>query len=155
MMPKTNYITPQGLARVEQQLKRLREEKYYPLMEQLRDVGEGGYTIDNTEMITLQAELEMLEAQMQTLEDTIRTAQLIDQHHNTAVVTLGCTVTVQEDGYDPETFILVGPVEADPDAGYISNESPLGRMLLGQPVGAYLNIMSPDGPVHYKLLSIT
>ncbi len=154
MIPKVSYVTPQGLDRLEKQLVRLRAEKYHPLLEQLRDVSEGGYTIDNTEMITLQAQLEMLESQIITLEDTIRNAQLIEAHHNTAVVTLGSTVTVQEDGYDPEQFVIVGAAEADPDAGYISNESPLGRMLLGQAVGADLKIMSPDGLITYKLLEI-
>jgi transcription elongation factor GreA len=155
MFMKVNYVTAQGLERLEQQLHRLREEKYHPLLEQLRDVSEGGYTIDNTELITLQAQLEMLESQIQTLEDTLRSAQVIaPQQGATAVVTIGSTVTVQEDGFDPETFFLVGPAEADPTAGYISNESPLGRMLLGKKVGATITIMSPDGPIPYKLLAI-
>ena len=73
----------------------------------------------------------------------------------TAVVTIGSTVTVQEDGFEPETYLIVGAAEADPGAGYISNESPLGRMLIGQTVGADLNIMSPDGLITYKLLTIS
>lgn len=155
MLTKVNYITAQGLARLEQQLARLRHEKYFPLLEQMRDVSEGGYNIDNTEMITLQSQLDMLEAQMQSLEQTIRSAQLIEPQQNTAVVTIGSTVTVQEDGFEPETYLIVGAAEADPGAGYISNESPLGRMLIGQTVGADLNIMSPDGLITYKLLTIS
>jgi transcription elongation factor GreA len=63
-------------------------------------------------------------------------------------------VTVQENGRKPETYYMVGAVEANPREGRISNESPLGRALMGRKVGDEVIINAPDGPLTFKIKSI-
>jgi len=70
------------------------------------------------------------------------------------VVSLGCRVTISEDGCEPETYQIVGRTEADPAHGRISNESPLGKALLGRRTGEAITVQSPDGALRFEILTI-
>ena len=70
------------------------------------------------------------------------------------VVSVGCTVTVQEDNFDPETYYLVGAKEADPRNGKISNESPIGRALMDHKVVDVVEAETPGGKIKFKILKI-
>ena len=70
------------------------------------------------------------------------------------VVTVGSTVTVQEENFDPETYYVVGAKEADPRKGKISNESPIGRALMDHKVGDVVEAETPGGKIKFKILKV-
>jgi transcription elongation factor GreA len=89
-----------------------------------------------------------------TLEAILKTAQIIEDRGQKDAVALGSRVTVQEDGYDPETYQIVGSPEADPSSGRISNESPLGRALLGKAVDHIVEVNTPGGITTFRIIEI-
>ena len=89
-----------------------------------------------------------------TQEGNLKNAQIIEISGQKDTVTLGCKVTVQEDGYEPETFYLVGSPEADPSKGRISNGSPLGRALMGKGVKDTVEVNTPGGVTTFTILGI-
>ena len=90
------------------------------------------------------------------LENSLRNAQVIEDNGPSDVVRVGSTVTVTEEGYDDqETYYIVGPHEADPGGGRISNESPIGRALIGSKVGQMVSAETPGGQIRFQIQSIT
>ena len=79
----------------------------------------------------------------------------MDRKNNSGdVVDIGMKITIQEAGEEPETYYLVGAKEADPRNGKISNESPIGRVLLGHRVGDSVTAETPTGSITFKILKI-
>jgi transcription elongation factor GreA len=96
-----------------------------------------------------------VEGRIRRLEDIVARAKIIESAEGTGLVGLGSEVTVSEDGADPEVYRLVGSAEADPSAGLISNESPLGRALIGKGVGETASIQTPDGlTLKFRILNV-
>ena len=88
------------------------------------------------------------------LEDILKDAQLIEGNGCRDTVVLGSQVTVQENGHEPETFQIVGSPEANPSKGRISNESPLGRALVGKGARDVVEIQTPDGVTAFTIIGI-
>jgi transcription elongation factor GreA len=84
----------------------------------------------------------------------LKNAVLIEANGPSDTVILGSRVTVVEEGFDPETYTIVGSAEAIPGDGRISNESPLGKALIGQKEGDTVTFETPGGQVQMKLISI-
>jgi transcription elongation factor GreA len=95
-----------------------------------------------------------LEGRIQELEAILRTSVIIEKNENKEVVNIGSLVTLQETGFDPETYHLVGPTEADPRKGRISYESPIGRALLDKKVGDTAEAETPGGKIKFKIIKI-
>ncbi|MBC7316090.1 MAG: GreA/GreB family elongation factor, partial [Chloroflexi bacterium] len=81
-------------------------------------------------------------------------AQILDEDVRTDRVSLGSRVTIVEDGGAPETYQIVGVAEADPAAGRISYESPLGKALMGRRVGEVVEAMTPGGILRFRIVSL-
>ena len=97
---------------------------------------------------------EFVEGRIQTLEALIKNATLIDEHHTNDHVQIGSTVKLSgPDG--SQTFTIVGSTEAKPTEGRISNESPVGRALLGKKKGEKVVVKVPAGDFTYKIVAIT
>ena len=94
-----------------------------------------------------------LEGRIQELEAILRSAVIIEKKLS-GVVEVGAHVTIQEEGFDPETFYMVGAKEADPRNGRISNESPIGSALMGHKVGETVEAQTPGGKMKFKILKI-
>jgi len=94
-----------------------------------------------------------LEGRIQELESILRSAVIIEKKRGD-VVDVGTTITIQEEGFDPETFYMVGAKEADPRNGRISNESPIGSALIGHKVGEVVEAQTPGGKMKFKILKI-
>jgi len=94
-----------------------------------------------------------LEGRIQEIEAVLRMAVIVEKT-NSDVVTVSSHVTVQEEGFDPETYHLVGAKEADPRNGKISNESPLGKALMDHKVGDIVEAETPGGKLIFKILKI-
>ncbi|MCZ2123498.1 MAG: GreA/GreB family elongation factor, partial [Anaerolineales bacterium] len=87
-------------------------------------------------------------------EAILRNSTIIEKSKSTGIVVIGSKVTIQEDGFDPETYDLVGPTEADPRQGKISHESPIGKALMDKKVGDFAEAETPGGKIKFKIIKI-
>ncbi len=147
-------MTERGRQKIQDQLDQLRHVVLPELAELLHDAREGGDSIDNTEYIYLVEELESIETWIHELEHMLNYAELIQPGSPTGQVRLGSTVTVQEKDGTPESYTIVGPAEANPDEGLISNKSPLGRTLLDHRVGEDVTADTPDGQLTFRIIAV-
>ena len=129
------YLTPEGKVKLKAELDELINIKRPALAKRLRDAIQQGDLSENADYHVAKEDQAFLEGRVLELEETLRRAVIIETNNGpTDTVQMGSRVTVQEPGDDPETFILVGAKEANPREGKISNESPIGRALLGKRV---------------------
>lgn len=153
-MVETNYLTREGYEKLKEELKYLREVKRVEIAEHIRIAKEDGDLSENAGYDAAKYEQSMLEGRILMLEAILTNVQIIKDNGQTDVVTVGNRVTVQEEGYDPETYHLVGSAEANPSQGRISNESPLGQALLGRAVGDSVQVSTPGGVTSFVILAI-
>lgn len=156
MVDEPTPITREGLEKLKAELEYLRTVRKAEVAQRLHHaLEEGGELVENAEYEDAKNEQSFVEGRIQQLEQILSNAKLINEGNGpTDTVVLGSTVTVQEDGRKPETYYMVGAVEANPREGRISNESPLGRALMGRKVGDEVVISAPDGPLTFKIKSI-
>ena len=149
------FLTAEGAAKLKAELHELTTVKRVELAARLRDAIKMGDLSENADYIMAKEDQAFLEGRIQELEAILRSATIIDNHDSVeGVVSMGKTVTVQEKGEDPETFTLVGAREANPRAGKISNESPLGKALLGKKVGETVKAETPAGVIQFKIIKV-
>lgn len=153
---KKNYLTANGAARLKEELDHLRNVKRLELAERLSFAIKQGDLSENADYAAAKEDQGFLEGRIHELERTLRDIVILDESTTvTGVVQLGSKIIVLEDGYpDHETFQLVGSAEADPAKGKISNESPLGKELLGKRVGDTVRVTAPGGQTVFKIISM-
>jgi transcription elongation factor GreA len=149
------YVTREGLKKLEEELEYLRTVKRAEVAQRLHDAMGEGDIDENAEYDDAKNEQSFVEGRILTLEAMIKNAVIIQQEgkHRDQVM-LGSTVTIVENGGEPETYHLVGSAEADPRKGRISNESPLGKALLGKRVGDTVMVSAPAGTLSFQIISI-
>ena len=152
-MNQQTYLTPEGAEKLRAELKELTGPKREELSQRLRAAIQMGDLSENADYHKAKEDQAFLEGRIQELEAILRTATIIEKIHSD-VVTVGSTVTVQEEGFDPETYYVVGATEADPRGGKISNESPIGSALLDHKVGDVVEAETPGGKLKLKILKI-
>ena len=153
MTDTTVYLTPSGYRKLEEELDVLKDKKRPKLLERLSEASQGGDWSESPEYINYYNDLEVLETQIDQLEQILSIGQLISETNDDDIVDVGETIVVEIDG-QLETYTIVGSAEADPDAGFISNESPLGQALLAHQIGEELDIAIPNGMVHCRIVAI-
>jgi transcription elongation factor GreA len=153
-MGETKFLTRGGYDRLQRELEHLRTVRRPEVAEHIRIAKEDGDLSENAGYDAAQEEQAFVEGRIQSLEAILKNAQIIQHTGHIDQVTLGCKVTVQEDGYDPEVFQIVGSTEANPGEGRISNESPLGETLLGRRVGDTVEVNTPGGVTIFAVLEI-
>jgi transcription elongation factor GreA len=153
-MGDIKFLTREGYKKLQEELVYLRTVKRPEVAEHIRIAKEDGDLSENAGYDAAKNEQAFVEGRIQTLESIIKNAEIIANTSNGEHVSLGCTVTVQEEGYEPETFQIVGSTEANPGAGRISNESPLGQALLGKVVEDNVEIVTPGGVSSFVILAI-
>ncbi len=154
-MPKPVYLTKEGAEKLRAELTELKGPKREDLARRLRIAIQQGDLSENADYIATKEEQGFLEGRILELEAILREVIIIDQNKKIRdIVEIGAHVTIQEESYDPETFYLVGPNEANPRQGRISHESPIGRALIGKKVGETAVATTPNGSVHFKILEI-
>ncbi len=158
IMGKPHLLTQEGLKKLTKELELLSTTKREEVAERLHQAfqdGQDGDFIDNAELEAARNEQSFLEGRILKLETILGNYQLIEDDGPGDVVRVGDHVTVSEVGFDDEeSYHLVGAAEADPDAGNISNESPLGRALLGSKVGDIVKVNAPNGVIEFKIVKI-
>ncbi len=149
------FLTREGQRKAEAELAELLNVKRPEMAERIRIARGFGELAENTEYIEAKNEQALLEGRIAELEDLLNHAVLIEEEERArGVVDLGARVTVEtEDG--KETYSIVGAAEADPAGGMISNESPLGRALLGHKAGEEVQWEAPAGTGRVRILKVS
>jgi transcription elongation factor GreA len=156
-MPKIQptYLTAEGAARLEAELKELKGPKREALARRLRDAIQMGDLSENADYHKAKEDQGFLEGRIQELEFALRNAEIVEATSTPKdMVAVGTRVTVQEESFDPEIYNLVGAQEADPRTGKISHESPIGRALMDHRVGETIEAETPGGKIKLKILKI-
>ena len=157
-MPQRTYITPEGLAKLEAELDYLHTVRRQEVAEQLKLAAEVGGTVDNGEYEQAKDEQSRVEGRIQELEALVRTAVMypakIGKSQHPEKVQIGSTVTVATEKGAKEQYVIVGSTEANPSEKKISNESPIGKALLGKRVGDEAEANVPAGKIRLKVLKI-
>ena len=153
-MPAT-YLTKEGFEKLQEELDYLRKAKRQEVAERLHEAMEGGELIENAEYEAAKNEQAFVEGRIQELEIILATAHIIEGQHDPTSVQVGDAVVIQEEDGEPEEYTIVGAAEADPRAGKISNESPLGKALLNHRPGDVITVDAPGGSFKVKLLKTT
>jgi len=154
-MQKDVILTPEGLEKLKDEIEYLSTQKRREVAERIKEAREFGDITENSEYDDAKNEQAMLEKQISDLEEKLRNARVIDAKSvDTDVVSVGVTVHVKDQKTDKSTkFKIVGSAEADPADSKLSNESPVGRALLGHKRGETVSVQVPRGPA--RKLKIT
>lgn len=154
-MEKVTYLTIEGDKNLREELQNLKGPAREQLSKRLRLAIQQGDLSENADYISAKEEQGFMEGRIQALESMLKNVVIIEEQKKTSdVVDIGAKITLQEEGNDPETYILVGPQEANPLKGKISFESPFGKALLKHRVGEIVNAETPQGIIRLKLLKI-
>src|ERR1700746_18906 len=154
MLNKPTYISRDGLDNLRHELDELISLRRPEIAQRIHDAKEHGDLSENAEYEDAKNEQAFVEGRIQTLEALIKNATIIDENHSTDHVQIGSPRAVESpDG--KEAFTIVGSAEAKPAEGRISNESPVGRALLGKKKGEKVLVKVPAGDFTYKNVSIT
>lgn len=154
-MPST-FLTKEGFEKLQEELDYLRTIKRQEVADRLHEAMEGGELIENAEYEAAKNEQAFVEGRIQELEILLATARVIedDKQKRADTIQVGSTVTVQEDGFDEETYTIVGAAEANPREGKISNESPMGKAILNHRIGDDVQVETPDGSYTVRIVKI-
>lgn len=151
----TSFLTKEGYEKLQEELDYLQNKKRSEIATRLGEAIEGGDLIDNAEYDAAKREQAFTEGRIKELQFLFSTARVIDETAEfNDVVDVGSTVTLKEDDSEEEVYMIVGPAEANPREGRISNESPFGKALLGQKVGDKVEIDAPEGSFKIKILKV-
>lgn len=155
MSKKNNFMTSEGLAKLEKELDYLKSVKRTEVAERIKSAIALGDLSENSEYEDAKNEQAFLEGKISDLENKLRTVEIIDETEIGNGVQLGSIVVLlnQETGTETE-YTIVGSDEADPFAGLMSNESPIGSAIMGHVEGDEVEVQVPSGIRHMKILSI-
>jgi transcription elongation factor GreA len=149
-------MTKEGKEKLEQELEYLKTVKRKEVVERIKIARGFGDLSENSEYDAAKDEQAFVESRIQTLENMIRNAVIIEEDtENPDVVSLGKSVTFIElpDG-EEETYTIVGSAEADPFEGKISNDSPIAKSLIGRRVGEEVTVQTPGGEMVVKIIAV-
>lgn len=150
------YITEAGKKEKEERLEYLRTVRRPEVLEKLKVAREYGDLSENSEYDAARAEQGRVESEINMIEETLRLGIIVsDDELKNDRVHVGSTVTVfDEEMGENEEYKIVGTIESDPDRGWISNESPIGKALLNKKKGETVLINTPNGSYSVKIVSI-
>lgn len=155
MAEKPVYLTAEGLAKLKAELEHLVTVRRPQVASRIQQSKESANTSENAEYDDAKNEQAFIEGRILTIENMLRNATLIEQDHsNHEVVRLGSTVKVRTDDGEEEQYEIVGSAEANPRLGKISNESPVGRALLGRHPGDSVEVAVPSGVMKLTVIEI-
>ena len=155
MADKSVMLTADGLKKLQEKLDYLKGERRKEVAERLKAAIALGDLSENSEYDDAKNEQAFLEGEILELEESIRNARIIEASSDSNTVSLGCQVVLKDIEFDEvDTYMLVGATEADPDNGKISNESPVGLAIMGQPVGSVVDVVVGENVIQYQIMEI-
>jgi transcription elongation factor GreA len=156
-MPENKrLLTREGLAHLQAELEHLRKVRVRAAIEAIREArgDESGDMEDNTELQEAQRDYAFLLGQVRNLEEAIRDAEVVPENTVTEVVHLGTQVTVRDERDQEKTYTIVDSAEVGHTPGKVSNNSPVGRGLLGRRVGDTVEISAPAGLIKLTIVRV-
>jgi transcription elongation factor GreA len=156
MSDKEIILTQDGLKRLEEELENLKSVKRREVAERIKIAIGYGDISENSEYEDAKNEQAFIEGRIITLEKMLRNARIINNDEiDTDTVSIGSIVTVEDVEYgDTMEYAIVGTAEADPSQNKISNESPVGKAILGKKKGTVVDVNVPAGIIKYKIVDI-
>ena len=150
------YLTQEGYKEKEERLEYLKTEKRQEVIEKLKTAREFGDLSENAEYDAARDEQGKLEAEIEMLEETLRVAKIVDPNAiKSDIVVVGSKVTLLDIEFDEEeNYSIVGSLESNPSAGLISNESPIGKAIMGKRKGDIVDIETPAGKIQMKIIAV-
>lgn len=154
-MNEVHYLTADGAERLKNELEYLKGPGRDQLAQKLRAAIQLGDLSENADYIAAKEEQAFLEGRIQELSQILSNVQIIEEKKtDKGIADIGSHVTIQEEDFDPETYHIVGPKEADPVNARISHESPIGRALIGHREGETVTAETPNGSLKLKIIKI-
>lgn len=148
-------LTQNGLIKLESELSHLKSVKRKEVAAKIKEAISYGDITDNSEYEDAKNEQAFTEGRIATLERWLRNARILKKDEDSDVVSLGSTVKLRDLEMNEDVeYTIVGTAEADPIENLISNESPVGRSLIGLPVGETVEVKVPAGIARFKVLEI-
>ncbi|AHF08909.1 MAG: transcription elongation factor GreA [Dehalobacter sp. 4CP] len=155
MPEKEVILTLDGLKKLEEELEILKTQRRREVAERIKQAIEFGDISENSEYEDAKNEQAFIEGRIITLEKMLRNARVIDDNDEKDHVAIGSTVLLKDVEYgDEEEYTIVGSAEADPAVNKISNESPVGKAVLGQIKGSVVEVNVPAGMLRYEIVDI-
>lgn len=156
IMEKKNILTYAGLQKLEEEIHDLKVNKRKEVAEKIKEAREQGDLSENAEYDAAKDEQRDIEARIEEIEKILKNAEVVlEDEVDADKINIGCKVCVFDMEYDEEMqFFIVGSTEANSLQKKISNESPVGKALLGAKVGDVVSVESPAGVMQYKILTI-
>lgn len=156
MSEKEVILSLEGLRQLEQELDHLKTVKRKEVAERIKQAREYGDISENSEYEDAKNEQAFIEGRILVLEKMLRNARVIDESEAVrGLVSLGNTVRIKDLEFgDVLEYTIVGTMEANPSANKISNESPVGKAILGQQTGTVVEVEAPAGSFKYEILEI-
>lgn len=155
MAEREVLLSLDGLRQLEQELIHLRTVKRLEVAERIKQAREYGDISENSEYEDAKNEQAFIEGRILTIEKMLRNARVIDEPAGLSVVAIGSTVVLKDLEYGDEVqYAIVGTMEANPAENRISNESPVGRAIMGQKVGTVVDVDAPVGTIRFEILAI-
>lgn len=152
---KAVVLSPEGLAKLQEELDYLRNTKRKEVAERLKEARSHGDLSENSEYDDARNEQAFVEGRIATLENTLRNAKVIEDAGHSDVVRLGSQVELLDLEYgDTLQYSIVGSVEADPSQHKISNQSPVGQAILGKKKGDVVEVDAPAGVIRYEIKNV-
>ena len=155
-MDKKNILTYEGLKKLEDELENLKAVRRKEVSQKIKEAREQGDLSENAEYDAAKDEQRDIEARIEELEKILKNAEVVvEEEADLDKVSIGCSVKILDCEFDEELeYKIVGSTEANSLKGKISNESPVGKALLGKQVGDTVTVETPAGEFSYKVLSI-
>ena len=155
MADKRVLLTADGLKKLQEKLDFLKGERRQEVAARLKAAIALGDLSENSEYDDAKNEQAFLEGEILELEESIRNSKIIEASADSNTVSLGAQVVLKDLEFDEvDTYMLVGATEADPDNGKISNESPVGLAIMGQPVGSVVDVVVGENVIQYQIMEI-
>lgn len=151
------FLTQEGKAEIEERLRFLKNEKRPEVLEKLKIARDFGDLSENSEYDAAKKEQSIVETEIANIEETLRKAKIITEKDVTNdTVGVGNFVTIYDMEFDEEVvYKIVGVIESDPDKNLVSNESPIGKGLIGKKKGDIVSVATPGGEIKMKILKIS
>jgi transcription elongation factor GreA len=153
LMSKKYLLTPEGLEKLNEELKHLINDKRKEVIERIREAAAHGDLSENADYAQAREEQSFIEGRIQEIEEIIKNAEIISTTSHGSSVTIGSTVIVNVNGNEKK-YTIVGSNEANPKEGKISNESLVGKALLGRKAHEKFQVTTPAGEMAYEIVSI-
>ncbi len=156
MIAKKNILTSEGLKKLEDELDDLIVVKRKEVAQKIKEAREQGDLSENAEYDAAKDEQRDIEARIEEIEKILKNAEIVDEDEvDLETINIGCQVKILDCEFDEELiYKIVGSTEANSLKGKISNESPVGKALIGKKVGEMVSVETQVGVVQYKVLDI-